>query len=233
MPKVKFCGLVHDGDVNSINALLPEFVGFVFWDKSKRNVSADEAARLRELLDSQITTVGVFVNTDPGFIVDLYNRGIIQVAQLHGNEDAAYIEQLRALAKDSSAVIDVAPSVECSLSSSPSQNLEIWRAFKVVSAADVEAANLCTADLVLMDAGKGCGQTFDWSLLANIERPFALAGGLSAENVHIALAKCSAAGVCPAIVDVSSGIEADTLCECGRTRKDFARMQDFLRLAKS
>jgi phosphoribosylanthranilate isomerase len=223
MPKVKFCGLVHDSDVSLINELSPDFVGFVFWDKSKRNVSAAEAAHLRELLAADITTVGVFVDADPAFIVDLYCSGIIQIAQLHGAEDAAYIEELNKLAslKASNAA------------QSPSAKLEIWKAFKVARQADVEAANKCSADLVLMDAGKGCGQTFDWSLLANMERPFALAGGLSAENVHVALVKCSEVGVYPVIVDVSSGIEANALCDCGRTRKDFTRMQDFLRLAKS
>jgi phosphoribosylanthranilate isomerase len=228
MAKVKFCGLVHNDDVAAINELMPDYVGFVFWDKSKRNVSAGEAANLRGLLDAGIKTVGVFVDADPSFIVDLYRRGIIQVAQLHGGEDAAYIEHLRALAQDAEAC-DCEPGAL----PSPLSALEIWKAFKVMSAVDVETANESPADLVLMDAGKGCGQTFDWSLLADMERPFALAGGLSAENVRFALVKCSAVGACPAIVDVSSGIEADALCECGRTRKDFARMQDFLRLAKS
>jgi phosphoribosylanthranilate isomerase len=232
MAKVKFCGLVHNDDAAAINELMPDYVGFVFWDKSKRNVSADEAANLRGFLDVGIKTVGVFVDADPSFIVDLYRRGIIQVAQLHGGEDAAYIEHLRALAQDAEARYREFGALP-SPSPSPLSALEIWKAFKVMSAVDVETANESPADLVLMDAGKGCGQTFDWSLLADMERPFALAGGLSAENVRFALVKCSAVGACPAIVDVSSGIEADALCECGRTRKDFARMQDFLRLAKS
>lgn len=185
IPAVKFCGLSHLADVDAINKLAPEYVGFVFWPKSKRLVDADQAQRLRAALDDSIRTVGVFVDEDAAVVASLFANGIISVAQLHGSEDEAYIAELRALAGDS---------------------LEIWKAFEVADADDIERANASSADLVLLDGGKGEGQAFPWDLLSAMRRPYALAGGLNPDNVGAALKQCA-----PVLVDVSSGIEGETL----------------------
>ena len=180
-PKVKFCGLSHLADAEAMNELMPEYVGLVFWPKSKRFVDTSQARMLRDALDDSIRTVGVFVDESAETVVSLIDEGIISIAQLHGSEDNAYIAKLRDLAGDS---------------------LEIWKAFEVVDASDIERANDSSADLVLLDGGKGEGRSFPWELLNGMKRPYALAGGLSPENISFALEQCS-----PAVVDVSSGIE--------------------------
>ncbi len=207
---VKFCGLCRMEDVPAFNELLPEYAGLVFWPRSKRNVSEGLALQLRGALNERISTVGVFVDAEPELIARLYERGVIGVAQLHGAEDAAYIEDLRTAAP----------------------GLRIWKAFEVKGPASIETANACGADFVLLDAGKGAGESFDWGLLQGMRRPYALAGGLAPGNVATALASCS-----PAVLDVSSGIEAaEPVAAAGAgpaaPRKDPAKMRAFLRAAR-
>lgn len=209
-PAVKFCGLCCPEDVAAFNELLPEYAGFVFWPRSKRADADDVAARLREALDVRIASVGVFVDEAPERIARLYERGVISAAQLHGSEDAAYIEELRAGVP----------------------GLCIWKAFEVNGPASIAAANACNADFVLLDAGKGAGETFDWSLLQGMERPYALAGGLDAGNAVLALQRCT-----PVMLDVSSGIEASPSLEplaasARKPRKDPAKMTAFLRAVR-
>ena len=111
----------------------------------------------------------------------LLDRGVIDVAQLHGSEDDAYIASLRVLT-----------------------DKPIFRAFKIKSEDDLPAIESCTADLVLLDSGAGTGKTFDWSLVQSVRRLYFLAGGLDPENVADAIAALHPYGV-----DVSSGIETD------------------------
>ena len=192
MTKMKLCGLKRIVDIETANRLKPEYVGFVFASKSKRAVTAETAAELKSSLDPQIQAVGVFVNELPEVAADLLNRGIIDLAQLHGSEDEAYIRQLRTLTKK-----------------------PLIRAFRIRSREDLLPAENCSADHILLDAGAGDGQTFDWDLLSGFSRPYFLAGGLTPENVREAIARCH-----PFAVDVSSGIETGGV-------KDAAKMAAF------
>lgn len=198
---LKFCGLSQVDDVGAINEIKPDYVGLVFWPASKRAVNASEARALCDLLDPFITRVGVFVDEDIETIASYAEAGIIQVAQLHGVEDEAYIERLR-----------------CRV-----PQLEIWQAFVVQELHDVVRAQHSAADRVLVDGGKGNGEAFEWNLLRNLQRPFILAGGLTCENVAEAMRVTN-----PAAVDVSSGIECDTRAPDGRTRKDPQKMRAFV-----
>lgn len=207
LPRVKFCGITCADDVRAVNGLFggricPAYVGFVFWPRSSRAVTPDEAATLRAELDERVSTVGVFVDAPAADVAALWERGVISVAQLHGSEDAGYVGRLRAAAP----------------------GLEVWQAFVVRDEADVRRARDCAADLALLDAGKGEGRAFDWQLVEEFRRPFALAGGLAPENVAEALARCR-----PAVLDVSSGIERARGNAHERPRKDPARMDAFLR----
>jgi hypothetical protein len=94
MIKIKICGLFREEDAAYANEAKPDYAGFVFAE-SRRKVSPALAARLRRLLDSDIVPVGVFVNASLGDITALYRDGIIDIVQLHGDEDAAYIARLR------------------------------------------------------------------------------------------------------------------------------------------
>lgn len=178
--KIKFCGLSRNCDIETANALSPDYVGFVFAKNSRRCVSFARAKELKALLAPGILTVGVFVNEDPRTVAAFLEAGVIDAAQLHGDEDTDYIRGLKSLTK--------APLI---------------KAFGLRSIHDLPAVERCPADLVLLDSpGGGTGRLFDWQLLENIQRPYFLAGGLSAENVGEAIARLRPFGV-----DVSSGIE--------------------------
>ena len=91
MTKIKLCGLSRPCDIEWANELLPEYVGFVFWEKSKRKASRETASELKKNLSKKIKAVGVFVDEDAETVASLLNDDIIDIAQLHGNEDEEYI----------------------------------------------------------------------------------------------------------------------------------------------
>ncbi len=181
MTKMKFCGLKRPADIEAVNELQPDYIGFVFAAKSKRFVTPETAAALKVLLRPEIKAVGVFVNEDAAVIADLLNRDVIDLAQLHGSEGEEEITAIRRLSKK-----------------------PIIQAFQVKGENDVRAAEESKADLVLLDSGAGTGTTFDWEILRHVTRPYFLAGGLHPGNVAEAVARCH-----PFAVDVSSGIETD------------------------
>ena len=181
MTKIKLCGLSRPCDIETANAIKPEYIGFVFAPKSKRYVTPEKAKQLKQMLVPNIKTVGVFVNEEVETIVKLLNDGIIDIAQLHGNEDEDVIRRLRHLT-----------------------NKPIIKAFRIETARDIADAQSCTADYVLLDSGAGTGTVFNWNLIQSINRPYFLAGGLSPDN-----AKDAVTMLHPFAVDVSSGIETD------------------------
>ena len=182
MTRIKLCGLSRPEDIRAANSLRPDYIGFVFAPKSPRRVSVEDARELRRILDPSIRSVGVFVREDPALVAGLLESGIIDIAQLHGEEDKNYIRQLRAM------------------SGHP-----IIQAFRNDTAADLVKAQTSPADYVLLDNGPGgTGNVFDWTLLEGFPRPFFLAGGLTPENAVNAIRS-----VHPFAVDVSSGIETN------------------------
>ena len=183
MTKIKFCGLTRTGDIEAANELKPDYIGFVFWPKSKRAVTAEEAKTLKAKLDPSIKAVGVFVDEDMEAVKSLLDGGIIDIAQLHGHEDEDYITGLK-----------------------EASGKPVIKAFKIRSEDDIRKAEASPADLVLLDAGMGDGVTFDWSLIKNTGRPYFLAGGLDPDNAADAVRTLH-----PYALDVSSGIETDGL----------------------
>lgn len=182
MTKIKFCGLSCLEDIEAVNTLLPDYIGFVFVPQSRRYVTPETAEKLRVRLNPQIQAVGVFLNEKPEMMAELANQNIIHMIQLHGQETEQTIKFLR------------------SLTSAP-----IIQAFTIQDADDLNRAEASSADLILLDSGAGTGTVFDWSLIRrSIKRPFFLAGGLNPENVTAAIQTLSPYGV-----DVSSGIETD------------------------
>lgn len=199
MTKIKLCGLSRPCDIETANRLSPEYIGFVFAAKSIRYVSSEKAAELKKLLHPSIKAVGVFVREDPETVAELLRSGTIDIAQLHGGESEDYIKQLRTLT-----------------------DKPLIKAYRIDTVQDVEAANMSSADYVLLDSGQGgTGTTFDWNLLEKIDRPYFLAGGLNADNVRSAIERLN-----PYAVDVSSGIETDG-------RKDIRKMEEFVHAVTS
>ena len=94
MKKVKICGLRRPEDIQMVNRLKPDYAGFVF-AASSRQVTISQAEKLSGLLDSDICPVGVFVNEDPEIVAKIAESGIIRLIQLHGEEDAEYIQELK------------------------------------------------------------------------------------------------------------------------------------------
>ncbi len=178
--KVKICGLFRGEDIDYVNEALPDYIGFVFFEKSHRCVTLEKAAALKAKLDKKIKSVGVFVDEPIDNMVQYCIGDVLDVIQLHGSEDNEYIAKLRQIC-----------------------DKEIWQAFKIRSEADVLAANNSAADMLVLDNGKGTGKAFDWSLLENVKRDFFLAGGINAENI------CEALKIEPYGIDVSSGAETD------------------------
>lgn len=179
--KIKICGLTRPCDIRFVNEARPDFAGFVInFLKSRRTVSPQQAKELREQLDGGIVPVGVFVNEDVDTVAELLNCGVISMAQLHGQEDEAYIARLRERA-----------------------DAELIQAITVRSASDLARAAASSADYILLDNGTGTGKTFDWSLIGKIARPWFLAGGLTPGNLARACARK------PFAVDLSSGVETD------------------------
>lgn len=181
MTKVKICGLMSAQDAQYANAVSPDLAGMILTKGFRRTVSAETAREIRNALESSIPAVGVFVNAQIPEIAAYVERGIIQLVQLHGKEDAAYIRDLRMIC-----------------------TVPIIQAFKIASQADVKRAEQSDADIVLLDSGTGTGKPFDHSLLEGFARPYFLAGGLSPENAAALITQHQPYGV-----DVSSGVETD------------------------
>ena len=183
MTAIKMCGLSRECDIQAVNEIKPEYIGFVFWAKSKRYISPEKALEFKQMLDENIKAVGVFVDESIEKVAELLENGVIDLAQLHGSETEDYIHKLREMT-----------------------NKPVIQAFRIRSSVDVERAVKSYADMILLDAGMGDGKIFDWSLIQDITRPYFLAGGLNCENIAEAVRKFH-----PYAVDVSSGIETDGL----------------------
>lgn len=200
-PKVKMCGISKVETIPAVVEAKPDYMGLVF-APSKRQVTVDQAKTLVEELhkqytkrynngaeqsnDDEIKTVGVFVNETLDNLVSIATEANLDVVQLHGDEDEAFIQSLK-----------------------ERTNVEVWKAVQIRSSTDSEAWIDSSADMLLFDAYHkdergGTGEVFDWSCLDEFERPFMLAGGIDSTNVARAIRT-----VRPYGIDISSGIETD------------------------
>ena len=177
--RIKICGLSRIGDVEAVNRVRPDYIGFVF-AQSRRQVGATWAASLKRALDPRIQAVGVFVNAPVSEIVRLTDVGTIQIIQLHGDEDEDYIRELKRQT--------AAPVI---------------KAVRVRNGDDILRAEQLSCEYLLLDTytkGQygGSGRVFP-----PLQKPFFLAGGISLENVH------EAQNSRPYCLDVSSAVETE------------------------
>ena len=192
MTKVKICGLTRSEDIECANRVQPDFIGMVFYAKSKRAVTARQAAQLKAKLDKSIKAVGVFVNNEISFIANLAQAGTIDVIQLHGDEDGAYIQKLRAVLGNAA--------------------IPIIKAIRVRSEESLQGLEAFPVDYFLFDTYKaghygGTGERFSLQLESiHIPKPYFIAGGLDASNI----AEVIAANPKAFAVDVSGGVEDST-----------------------
>lgn len=179
--QIKICGLFRPEDAEYVNEALPDFAGFIFWEKSRRFVSEKMATEIKKRLDKGIRTVGVFVDEDPEKVLQLLKKGIIDIAQLHGQETEEEVSWLK-----------------------EQSGKPVWKAVVVKSVEDVKRWRSSAADCLVFDGGLGEGNVFCWEYLKEIDRPFLLAGGINEERLKELPAMPHLAGI-----DISSGVETN------------------------
>ena len=201
----KICGLTTVPTLDAAIAGGASHVGFMFFPKSPRNITAEQARALTSRTPADVARVGVFVDSDDAFLDEAVRSGLTAL-QLHGSETP---ERVAALKRR--------------------HGLEVWKAVPVRTRADLAAAAQFrgAADRILYDAKPpagvdipgGLGMRFDWTLLDGFAHPlpWALSAGLDAENVADAVAITRAS-----LVDVSSGVES------ARGVKDVDKIAAFL-----
>lgn len=206
MTKVKVCGLSRPEDIFQANKLKSDYIGFVFYPKSKRAVTQSQAALLKAMLDKEIKAVGVFVNADIAFIEKLAQLRIIDLVQLHGDEDSLYIQELRKRVY-----------------------IPIIKAIRVQGEESLQNLRNYPVDFFLFDTYKpghygGTGERFNLELEGvTIPKPYFIAGGLDASNVAQVIAQNPHAYA----VDVSGGVE-----DSATGLKDAQKMADFVAQVK-
>lgn len=195
--KIKLCGIRTFDDVRLINEAQPDFCGFIVeFQKSFRSVSEAELRNLTAQVSPAIKKVGVFVNAQKNLVIRLLQENVIDIAQLHGQEDNTYIEEIKS-----------------------QTGKQVIKAFSIKTKEDVEKALESPADYILLDqGGGGTGQTFDWSLVPEINRPWFLAGGLGADNLNTAIDSLHPWGI-----DLSSSLETNK-------KKDPAKIKQIMKL---
>ena len=201
MSKIKICGLTQQEDIRTVNEYLPDYIGFVFAE-SRRQITEEQAKLLKQKLSPRIKAVGVFVNDTTRRIAELCSKGIIDLVQLHGDEDEDYIRNLRTMT-----------------------DKEIIKAVRVKSASDITQAFGSDADYLLFDTYHkqqygGSGIAFDWSLIQKPARQYFLAGGLNEENILEAVRNYQ-----PFALDVSSGVETDGKKDPQKIRNIIAKVR--------
>ena len=212
MVKLKICGMRRAEDIEMANSYKPDYIGFVFAE-SPRKVSYEQAKELSDLLSEDIVPVGVFVNEHMKLIVDLFKDGIIEMAQLHGDEDEKYIRNLKDKSiEETGKQIPVINAIEIKDGADYDDELLKWR----------DSAS----DYFILDSGKGSGKTFDWSLLDKesefFENSIFLAGGLNSENLALAIEEFN-----PFAIDLSSSVETEGFKDEEKIKKIIEIMENY------
>jgi len=199
MALVKICGLRDTAHIRAAAEAGADWVGFVLFEKSPRNVlgegedALDDVCALSEFAqDLGLLSVILLVDPDEDFFDDVLHKIEPDAIQLHGSESP---DQVLRWWRDCSGIC------------------ELWRAVGVANEDDLEALDQWRVDRLLIDAKSpedsdrpgGNGEPMDWSLLEDLDLdvPWLLAGGLTPENVEAAISATGATAV-----DVSSGVES-------------------------
>ncbi len=180
--KIKICGLTSPKEAQFLNKNHVDFAGMVlFFPKSRRNISLEQAEQIMEMLDRKIRSVAVVVSPTREQLVQIQKAGFDYV-QIHGELSEALLKEI---------------------------HIPVWKAFNVndLEQVNLYQNQKNIVGYVFDGADYGSGKTFDWNLLKDIPREgklFLLAGGLNPSNVADAIRYVQPDGV-----DVSSGVEKD------------------------
>jgi len=194
--KLKICGMKYQDNINQVATLQPDYLGFIFYDKSARFIQD-----VIPQVPNTIKKVGVFVDTDLSDVLDNINKYNLQAVQLHGNESINYCRELRSHFEQSEKSHKMIEIIKV-FSIKDKFNFDVLKPYE----------NVC--DYYLFDAkGKlpgGNGYTFNWNVLKKYPstKPFFLSGGIGldeVENIKLFL-KTEASKYCYSI-DVNSKFE--------------------------
>lgn len=189
---VKICGLTQPSDVHAVAQAGAVYCGFVFFPKSPRNVSFEQAAAMAVEAPIGLAKVALTVNADNAFLDALTQTVPLDILQLHGAESPERVQEVK-----------------------DRYGLPVMKAVGVADASDLPALDIYmkVADQILVDAKPpknadlpgGNGLTFDWRLIARRRWtvPWMLAGGLTPENAAEAIKMTGTRQI-----DVSSGVES-------------------------
>jgi phosphoribosylanthranilate isomerase len=203
MTRIKICGITREQDLQAAVAAGADALGFVFYDKSPRNIAAQRAAELLRALPPFVTSVGLFVDPSEGMVREVLAQVPLDVLQFHGDESPEFCAQFGRPYLKAIRVRSGVDLVEC-------------------------AARYADAQGLLLDAyvdgvQGGTGESFDWALIPReLSLPVILSGGLHPANVALAVR-----AVRPYAVDVSSGVEAS------KGIKDAAKIAAFIKEVKN
>ncbi|MSQ73097.1 MAG: phosphoribosylanthranilate isomerase [Betaproteobacteria bacterium] len=183
--RIKVCGITRVEDAVAAAHLGADAIGMVFWSGSARFVNFDQARRIGSAVGPFVSTVGVFVDPSSEEVAAALDAECCSVLQFHGREAPSFCN---AFGRPWLKAFRVGKGVDLIESIEPYKNAAGW----MFDTWDVRLAG-------------GTGETFDWNLLPKtMLRPLLLSGGLTPENVGIAIRKLR-----PWAVDVSSGVESD------------------------
>ena len=208
--KVKICGITSAKDAREVVAAGADALGINFWPQSKRYIAMESARAW--LPDVEVARVGVFVNATLAEITAILESGLIDYAQLHGDETPEFAQALA------------------------DRGLPFIKALGVKDESSLAGLDRYPTDVLLLDAycpGEygGVGATFDWGLARQVvdghpEKRVLLAGGLKPENVADAVVQ-----VAPFAVDIASGVEsAPGVKDLIKTRQLIERVRNAVRL---
>lgn len=207
--RIKMCGITNLEDATAAVDAGVDALGFIFYEKSPRNIDPEVARIIIEQLPPFVSTVGVFVDRKRQEVEEIIRFCRLGYAQLHGQESPKYCERLTRFA-------------------APCQVIKALRVGEHLQASDITPYNDHVKGFLLDTYQKGVkggtGQRFDWSLIQGLklQRDFILAGGLDAESVREAVENVS-----PYALDVNSGVEASP------GQKDYSLIKKFIRQVRA
>jgi phosphoribosylanthranilate isomerase len=187
--RIKLCGITRLDDALVAVASGVDALGFIFYKKSARNIDPEDARIIIEQLPPFVDVVGVFVDRKRSEVEEIIRYCGLNYAQLHGEESVKYCDRL-------------------SRAASPCRVIKAFRVKPELTAEDIAPyapfIRAYLLDAYVAGEKGGTGKTFDWSMVEKlkIDRPYILAGGLSADNVCNALAALN-----PYAIDFSSSVE--------------------------
>jgi phosphoribosylanthranilate isomerase len=201
--RIKICGITREQDVSAVAGNGADALGLVFYEKSPRHVSVQQAAQLARSVPPFLTVVGLFVNPSVDYVREVLTKVPLDVLQFHGEEEPQFCRQF---GKPYLKAIRVKPGLDL-----------------VECAARYVGAQGLLLDAFVEGAQGGTGESFDWALIPqDLPLPVILSGGLHAGNVAEAIRR-----VRPYAVDVSSGVEA------AKGIKDAAKIAAFIKEVKN